>query len=244
MRTLPLAVALCSSLAVAHIKLDVPDNFQVVDVYGGPNKAAPCGGAGTASNKVTTVIAGSQLTVSWTETILHPGHFRIGIAQLDTEFVTPTPVLDQGGLNCASAPIQTNPTAPIIVDGLFPHTMAAPNNTWSTTVTVPMMSCDHCVLQLMQFMSSHGPPCFYYQCAVLKIVMPDAGVAMDAGTDAGMAPSDAGTDAGQMQNDAGTMPTTDAGSNPDPMPMGCGCSTGPWGVLVLPFLGLLFRRRR
>jgi hypothetical protein len=64
--------------------------------------------------------------VTWTEPSLHPGHFRIGIAANPAEFVTPTPVLSSGASNCRSAPIASNPSAPILVDGLSPHTTAAP----------------------------------------------------------------------------------------------------------------------
>lgn len=161
-------------------------------MYGGPNKSEPCGGAGVATGIVTTVMAGSQLTVSWTEPIPHPGHFRIGIAMNDADFSTPMPTLNTAGTNCVSAPIESPVSYPTLVDGLFPHSSTM--SPYSTTITVPMMSCDNCKLQVMQFMSSHAPPCFYYQCAVLRIVMPDAGQPMpDAGVDAGV---DAGTGTG------------------------------------------------
>lgn len=179
-----LLLCLLSTPALAHIKLTSPGNFQVTDAFGGPNKSEPCGEAGTPTGVVTTVMAGSQLTVSWTEPIPHPGHFRIGIATSTTDFRTPTAVLNSGGANCASAPVESPVNYPTLVDGLFPHTSTmAP---YTTTVTVPMMSCDNCTLQLMQFMSSHAPPCFYYQCAKLRIVMPDAGQPpVDAGTGGG-----------------------------------------------------------
>lgn len=183
MRTL-LVCCLLSTPALAHIKLTSPGNFQVTDAFGGPNKAEPCGESGTPTGVVTTVMAGSQLTVSWTEPIPHPGHFRIGIATSTADFRTPTAVLNSGGANCASAPVESPVNYPTLVDGLFPHTSTmAP---YTTTVTVPMVSCDNCTLQLMQFMSSHAPPCFYYQCAKLRIVMPDAGQPpVDAGTGGG-----------------------------------------------------------
>lgn len=229
--------------ALAHIKLTSPGSFQVTDGLGNPQKAAPCGGAGTASGIVTTVEAGSQLTVTWQETILHPGHFRLSIATNQAHFMTPTPVLDNGGTNCASAPIESSPTYPTIADGLFVHTAAAPNGTYSATLTVPMMSCENCTLQLMQFMASHSPPCFYYQCANLRIVMPDAG-APDAGpADAG-APDAGAPDAGAPGLDAGTDAGVDAGVSTETglEPVGCSCGTAPVGLLVLA--PLLFRRRR
>ena len=188
--------------AFAHIKLTSPGSFQVTDALGSPNKAAPCGGAGTATGVVTTVQAGSQLTVTWTEPVLHPGHFRIGIATSDTDFVTPVPVLTGAGTNCSTAPVESPVAYPTLVDGLFEHTAASPTGSWTTSVTVPMISCDNCRLQLMQFMASHGPPCFYYQCATLRIVMPDAGAPDAGGVDAGVA--DAGAlDAGALDSGTG-----------------------------------------
>lgn len=226
MKNLLAALTCCLAVpALAHIKLLSPDNFQITDTFGSPNKAEPCGGAGTATNMVTEVVAGSTLTVTWSEPILHPGHFRIGIAQAPADFSTPTPVLSNANTNCASAPIDTTPSYPTIVDGLFPHTAANPGGNWTTTVTVPMMSCDHCVLQVMQFMSSHAPPCFYYQCATLKIVMPDAGVpAVDAGVADAGATMDAGvTDAGANTGGGGGSA---AGGGGGSMSTGGGAATG------------------
>ena len=204
MRSL-LFLCLVAVPAFAHIKLTSPGSFQVTDALGGPNKASPCGGAGTATGTVTTVEAGSQLTVTWTEPVLHPGHFRIGIATNENDFVTPIPVLTGAGTNCSTAPVESPVAYPTLLDGLFEHTAASPTGSWTTTVTVPMMSCDNCRLQLMQFMASHGPPCFYYQCATLRIVMPDAGAPDAGGVDAG------GVDAGVV--DAGAVDSGTGGGS-------------------------------
>ncbi len=226
---LAVLVLVVGSSAFGHIKLTAPESFQVTDTFGSPNKAEPCGGPGTASNVITTVEAGSQLTVTWGEPILHPGHFRIGIAASDADFHTPAAVVTGGA--CISAPVETTPTYPTLADGLFASHTSTPAGGWSQTITVPMMSCDHCVLQLMQFMSAHGAPCFYYQCAALKIVLPDAGTP--------------NTDAGTPNTDAGT-PSTDAGTlEPigDLTPAaGCGCTSGPLSLLLLLPLVLLRRR--
>lgn len=232
-------------LALGHIKLSSPPSTLVQDTYGNPQKTAPCGGNGTATNAVTEVEAGAQLEVRWTETIGHPGHFRIGIARTPSEFVTPTAVVMNN--DCKSAPIETTPAYPTIVDGLFAHTNAPSNVQRSTTITVPMMRCEHCTLQLMQFMSNHAPGCFYFQCANLRIVMPDAGV--PAELDAGIDEPDAG-----LTVDAGVTEAPDAGAEDgehhhhdeipgETEPMGCGCNglaLAPWSALVL----LLWRRRR
>lgn len=229
-------------LALGHIKLSAPPSTLVQDTTGGPQKTAPCGGNGTATNAVTTVEAGQPLEVRWTETIGHPGHFRIGIARSPSDFVTPTAVVMNN--DCKSAPIESSPQYPTLVDGLLAHTNSPSNVQRSATVTVPMMSCENCTLQLLQFMSNHTPGCFYFQCATLRIVMPDAGVT--APEDAGMVTEDAGV----VVVDAGTPEPTDAGTGhghehehvePEIEPMGCGCSAidAPW-LLAL----VLFARRR
>lgn len=236
-------------LALGHIKLSSPQSTLMQNTLGDPQKTAPCGGNGTATNAVTEVQAGSQLEVRWTETIGHPGHFRIGIARSPADFVTPTAVVMNN--DCKSAPIEANPQYPTLVDGLFVHTNAPSNVPRSTTITVPMMSCENCTLQLLQFMSNHVPGCFYYQCANLRIVMPDAGVVEpDAGVvepDAGMVEVDAG-----VAVDAGLSDSPDAGEDGhhhhdeipgETEPMGCGCNglaMAPWALGLV----LLARRRR
>lgn len=252
-RLLPAVLVLTATSAFAHIHLDSPASFQVTDALGNPQKTAPCGGPGTPSNVVTTVEAGSTLTVSWTDTIFHPGHYRISIAPSQADFVTPTPVITNN--NCESAPIESTPALPTVADGVYPHTTGTSGMTRSYDITVPMMSCDTCTLQLVQFMASHAPPCFYYQCATLRIVLPDAGTPADAGSGADAGPdagssTDAGTDtdAGTMADagtdtDAGTM--ADGGTDPGPAG-GCGCST-PADVsalgLALVLLARAARRR-
>jgi hypothetical protein len=237
-----LVLCLLAPPALAHIKLTSPGSFQVTDAFGGPNKSAPCGGAGTASGIVTTVEAGSTLTVTWGEPVFHPGHFRISIATSEADFVTPVPVLTGGGTNCDSAPVESPVAYPTLVDGLFPNRTGTPAGGYTTTVTVPMMSCANCKLQLMQFMSSHGPPCFYYQCADLRIVMPDAGVP-DAGstTDAGTATGGGGGSAAGGGGGGGAA--ADAGPDGGNPPMGCGCDAAPVSALAFVLALLALRRR-
>jgi hypothetical protein len=232
MRSL-LAVCLLALPAFGHIKLTSPGNFQVTDLYGGPNKDEPCGGNGVPTGVVTEVIAGSQLTVSWTEPIPHPGYFRIGIARSDADFRTPTAVVMNN--DCKSAPKESPVAYPTLVDGLFQHSSAM--GPYTTTVTVPMMSCANCKLQVMQFMSSHAPPCFYYQCAVLRIVMPvdagqpvvdagvvDAGVMSDAGAGGGAGGGGAAAGGGSGGGSAGGTATGGGTSSGTCGPASCaGC---------------------
>ncbi len=238
------ALALASP-AVAHIKLSAPDDSVVTDVDGNPQKQGPCP-AGTATGKVTQVNAGEKLKVRWTETVSHKGHFRISIASDRSALITPTPVVNNN--DCISAPIQSTPSAPVIMDGLFVHASGAPKP-YEQEITLPDVACDNCTLQVMQFMAEHTPPCFYFHCANLKIVkktVPDAGVdagqPVDSGTPAD-AGQDAGTDAG-MALDAGA----DGGmtSNPPDDLSGCGCGGGPAqaGLPALLILVAALLRRR
>lgn len=254
---LPTVLFLCFSVAAsAHIKLTSPTARHVTNQLGDPQKNEPCGPAGnggTPTNAVLTVDAGSMLTVQWTETIYHPGHFRIAIAEQTSALVTPTPVLNAMRTDCLSAPYETNPVAPVIADGLFrTHSGGA----HSTQIRVPDISCERCVLQVMQFMSSHAPPCFYYQCATLRIVKPEA--PSDAGTDdAGAGGSggggggqggEGGQGGGDANADAGDAVADDAGSlgGVEPAPTGCGCQPGLGlpAVLALLWLGVARRNSR
>ncbi len=186
----------------AHTKLTAPPDWLVTDSVGDPQKEAPCGStAGTPSNLVTTVQAGSKLTVVWTETVFHPGHWRIAIATDRSQLVTPIPVVDAN--NCVSAPIEANPSAPVILDNVFPHTSSSAAD-YQQDITVPDIQCDACTLQLVQFMASHTPPCFYFHCATLRIVKASA-VGGTGGQDAG------------------------AGSGGSSTPVTSGCGTGAGG---------------
>jgi hypothetical protein len=248
-RAATLVLVLAAGGAGAHIKLEEPPSFQVTNALGDPQKLEPCGGAGTPTGVVTTVEAGSTLTVRWTETIGHPGHFRIGIATDVSHFVTPPAVVMNN--DCKSATIETTPAYPTLVDGLFPHSNAPSGLVRTANVTVPDLACERCTLQLLQFMSAHTPPCFYFQCATLRIVRPDAGVpAPDAGADAGAV--DAGGSAetrpdGGAALDAGPLidagvDVPDAGHSHGEPAQGCGCGgLGPPTLLVL--LAAARRRR-
>ena len=222
-------MVLLSAPAWAHVKLVEPTDWLVTDGLGDPQKTGPCGAGGPLSKATTTVVAGSTLHVKWKETVLHPGHFRIAIT--DNRGLLQDPQVTSSNGQCLSAAIQSPVAAPVLVDGLFAHTSPAPNNTYETDVTVPNLSCDHCTLQLIQFMSSHSTPCIYYHCADLKIVA--------AGSDAGTNVIDAGAVTPPV--DAGVS-AADGGSTTGPPPSS-GCqSVG--GASLLGALALVRVRRR
>jgi hypothetical protein len=133
--------------------------------------------------------------VVWTETVFHPGHWRIAITADRSQLVTPSPVVVAN--NCVSAPIETNPTAPVILDGVFQHTAPSPTD-YQQEITVPDLACDRCTLQLIQFMSSHTPPCFYFHCATLRIVQGDGGTGGGGAGLTGVAASGCGAGPGAL----------------------------------------------
>lgn len=195
--TVVVPAVLAASVAQAHIKLNQPPEWLVTDAYGDPQKTGPCGvpnGAGTLSDAGPTVVhVGDQLTVQWKETVMHPGHFRIAIAQDRNDLFTPDASVVAN--DCRSAPIESSPVLPVVADGLFRdagyHSTGA---NYSYTITVPQLPtlpCTDCTLQVLQFMEAHPPSCFYFHCARITVLPRDAGV-----VDAGMTDGGAGGGAG------------------------------------------------
>src|SRR5690349_19568959 len=87
-----IAVGLASR-ASAHFTLTSPASWLVEDSQGNPQKVGPCGTAesdtSSLSNMVTTFHAGETIMVEWTDTLAHPGHFRIALAADRNEFKNP-----------------------------------------------------------------------------------------------------------------------------------------------------------
>lgn len=230
-RSIWVLAVVAAHVSFAHFKLDAPTPVYNQGVLGDPQKAPPCGNEGTPtpSNAVTTFQAGQTITITVTETIFHPGHYRVALGLNGPQDLPAEPVVTPGTTACGSAPIETNPVFPVLADGKLVHTTGLPSQS-SFQVTLPSnVSCTHCTLQVIEFMSNHplnNPGgCYYHHCAVINIVAPDAGVGMDAGLDAGMTGADAGAldagvgadaglDAGQTQSDAGSN-GGDAGSSAD-----------------------------
>lgn len=220
MRRLLLLAALCvPATASAHFHLDKPDAEFVQNSLGDPQKTGPCGPVGeggTPTGKVTTFKSGTTMTVSITETVTHPGHYRVSLAQ-DESGLPAEPIVTPGATQCGSAPIDMNPSLPVLADGVFKHTSAFSG---PQTVEVPLpagMTCTNCVVQVLEFMSSHGAPCYYHHCAIVNVT-PD-----------GLPPAGTGGDAG-----VGTPPTDDGGCN----------TSGHASPLALLVALLLLRRRR
>jgi MYXO-CTERM domain-containing protein len=166
------ASSLTPTEAEAHFALVTPAAATMQDDLGSPQKTAPCGpnGAGTPTGAVTTYQAGETITVTIDERICHPGHYRVALAVNDpNELPAAPPVTPSQNDECASTVIQDPPTFPVIADGMFEH--ACPfTGEQSFDVTLPSdVTCDNCTLQVIQYMSNHNAPCFYYHCANIAI---------------------------------------------------------------------------
>ncbi len=158
------AVVFVSANAGAHALLMNPPPLTSDDnaksgpcgcYFGGgpedPNEdatALPC----PADYKSTPLVAGSQLQVTWKETVNHNGDFRVAFSTKPINLVTRADL--NGGV------LYEEPDANNTSGGLI-----------STTITVPNVSCTNCVIQLRQFMAGAAKP-YYYSCAAVDIAMP------------------------------------------------------------------------
>ena len=122
--------------------------------------AVACG----AGYKTTSLMAGSQITVAWKETVNHSGKFRVAISDKPINLVT-----------------RADLDASVLYDGNDMNTVSG--GLVSTTITVPDTPCTNCVLQLRQFMSGAAKP-YYYTCAAIDIVSASGSSSSSTGTGA------------------------------------------------------------
>jgi hypothetical protein len=145
-----LAVSLWASSAHAHFSLDFP-KARSMDI-----DAIPCGAAGsTRGSTVTTFRPGETITLQWTIMIEHGGHklWRVAIDDSGQDFPDPVTANDTSTLPFFMDKIE--------VSGKGMHTL---------DITLPMISCDNCTLQMVQYTYDTPPyPGFYHQCADIVI---------------------------------------------------------------------------
>jgi hypothetical protein len=178
------AAAACLSApgsSSAHFILMEPASWLQENFLGDPQKAGPCGGVtgnpGTPTGAVTEVKGGSMLHVKVQETVYHPGFFRLALSVLDRAELPPDPEdvtkdSPRGPIS-VSGKIDPDPKPPVLVDGLWVHRERQPKQVFETDLKVPNIACDHCSLQVIQFMEEHGinkdGRFTYHHCADLKI---------------------------------------------------------------------------
>lgn len=181
--------ALADGVANAHFQLIAPANWMVQSADGSPQKTGPCGNEApqTASNVITPYHPGDTVTFQLEETVFHPGHYRVALAVNSPSELPPEPTVTAGSTACGTVVIQQNPAFPILADGMLPHTQPFTAQQ-SFQVKLPTnVTCTACTLQIIEFMSSHGAPCFYHHCAKISI--------QDSTVDGGTGTADSGVDA-------------------------------------------------
>src|SRR5436190_3195470 len=173
---------LAPSLAAAHFILQTPKSWIVENNLGDPQKAGPCGGTsankGDATNAVTEVMGGELLRITVKETVYHPGFFRVALAVNSRDELPKDPedTTKDGprGPISVSGKVDPNPKPPVILDNLWNHHTRVPGQEFETWVKIPNINCDHCTLQVIQFMEEHGVNpdgrFTYHHCADLKVV--------------------------------------------------------------------------
>ena len=213
----------------------------------------PCGPTDMASNVVTPVMGGSKLMLQVSETVFHPGFYRVALAiKSRSELPLDNVVKDASGMilppagpgNAASAVYQDPPVFPVLADHLWPHTSASATKMFSGEITLPNVNCDKCTLQVIEFMAEHGsngPKAgfFYHHCADLKITAdtskpvfdPTAGSGAGGGSSGGAAGTTgaAGASAGGTAGAApsgGGMGGSAAGSSAASVSGGGGAGAG------------------
>jgi MYXO-CTERM domain-containing protein len=270
------SVALLPATADAHFYLHSPPAMYEQSGLGDPQKIPPCGddGSAVATDMVTTYQAGDTITITIDETVEHPGHFRVAIADDPSQLPADPTVTPVGMDPCGSTDIQDPPVFPVLLDGALPHDDQLPNGS-TMDVTIPGdFSCENCTLQIIQYMREHGAPCFYHHCATITV---EGGIAPTTTDPTGASDSsssdgesaESSSSGGNVSDTSGnntTTSTTNDGSSSDPgtgagpttTPIedpaesdgGCGCShrSGSNGLLAVLFglfgVGVLRSRRR
>ena len=118
-----------------------------------------------------------MLHIKVKQTIYHPGHFRVALSVLDRAELPMDPedmTMDTPrGVMSVSAKVDPSPKPPVLLDGLWDHHVNQPGQEFETDVKLPNINCDHCSLQVMQFMEEHpvnkDGRFSYHHCADLKI---------------------------------------------------------------------------
>jgi MYXO-CTERM domain-containing protein len=195
-----LAVSLLCSNLLAHVQFSYPTPRRP----GAGNddiKTGPCGCSEQACpngdvrkpDRVTELTAGETITVEFTETIQHPGFFRISFDDNGQDAFVPPPL--------SRTDIQMGATTlPVLKDNI-PDTG---DSDYAVEIVVPNISCDNCTLQLIQVMTNEQTwedEDIYFTCADIRIVGGNAGAGgMGSGGMSAGGMSSGGMSAGGMSS--------------------------------------------
>lgn len=170
-------VAMATVPASAHFILLTPPAYSKQDINGLPEKSPPCGQSDPGTPIVqmpgeTTYAAGDAITITIDEAIFHPGHYRVAIAQ-DESSLPADPAVTMAGNLCDTAAIESTAVLPVVGDNLLVHTKAFTMKMPVQVTLPPNLTCAHCLLQVVEFMSDHPQNnpggCFYHHCARVSI---------------------------------------------------------------------------
>lgn len=252
-RVVPALLALSfSSVAAAHLgNVSPPTRYEFEPPSGNNQKVGPCA-TGTPTGVVTELVAGEQLTVSWDETVNHPGHFRVSL-DLDGGDDFPDPASEN------DMAVTGNVIAYVPDDG---------GSSFSHTFTVPNQNCDPCSIQVIQVMTDKLPwgpengDDLYYWCSDIRIIgATGTGTGTGSGSTTGTGSetgtgTGTGTDTGSGGGDAGGGGSPGGpgnGADRDFSSADDGCTVGRvgddppiggWAALTLALTALWNARRR
>jgi len=264
MKKLPLLLCALSVVANAHITLRSPRPRTAAQ------KDGPCGALNSTRGSdagVTTYTAGDTITVTWDETVEHPGYFRIAFDDNGQDFANPTsPGSDAGVI--------------LVVDQIPGRNVTDAGRGYTQQVTLPNTPCTNCTLQLIQVMTNRTTitePDLYFQCADLVLLPRGGGTGGGAaggtgggivgtgggmvgtgggmvGTGGGIAGTGGGTSGTGGGAGGGTLATGGsngstaggngaAGGGAEQAPVGCSSLGAPTVASLLGLLLLTLRRR-
>lgn len=214
------AAAITTDNAQAHFRLEAPAVMTEQNDLGDPQKTYPCGTVdGALTGDVTAYTAGDTVSITINEQVYHPGHYRVALAPNDmSELPADPPITPSPQDQCASTEIMNPPVYPVIADGMLAH--SGPFDGEQTfEVTLPDdVTCDNCTLQVVQYMSSHGAPCFYYHCANISIAAAEGGESTGdpSGSTTGDPTGDPGSTTDEPDPTGASGGSTTTGENPEP----------------------------
>lgn len=234
MRRLSFALLLVPASAAAHIHLTAPQS-RIDTLTGQDQKEQHCGVLNQVrTTRVTTFKPGETITVTWMETINHPGWFRISFQPNGDVFTIPPAsngiAVVNGNNQASNMPTEDRTGQTDATTGAIILKDRIADGTLTTQVTLPDMECTNCTLQFIQVMIDKPPYTedaasddIYFNCADITL---SAGAAMpDAG-------------GGGVDQDA-----SNGGGNNNASTSG-GCSTTGGAGLAIGLALLTLRRRR
>lgn len=139
-----LGLLLSGSICGAHARLLNSTAIKIRSTNPGV-KVGPCGGYARVAQPAV-ITGGQTITVTWEETIYHPGRFEFYFSTGGDQNFT---LLKSVTNNQQGMPL--------------PHQ-------FSTTLAIPDVNCDACTFQMIQVMLENPAiPTYYYSCADMQV---------------------------------------------------------------------------